>query len=142
MNKKDLRSKYKNLKISNINFRSSEAILKIKENTIYRSAKTILAYIPLSGEVDISELITTNKQKKIFIASIDFIVSEPIDLALIPGVAFDKYNYRLGRGLGWYDKLLKQNPHIYKIGICYKEQLIDKLPTEDHDIKMDEVIYC
>ena len=65
-----------------------------------------------------------------------------IDLAIIPGVAFDKQNNRMGRGKAYYDKILKQmKSNTFLIGICYDFQLVDKVPVELHDITMDKVIY-
>lgn len=68
---------------------------------------------------------------------------EAIDLAVIPGVAFDKEGGRLGRGKGYYDRLLgriRAHRDIYKIGICFDFQMVDKVPATAHDIRMDEVI--
>ena len=65
---------------------------------------------------------------------------EKIDVAVVPGVGFDRKNNRLGRGKGYYDKLLCQIPDVYRIGICFPFQFFDKLPCEEHDIKMHEVI--
>jgi 5-formyltetrahydrofolate cyclo-ligase len=64
---------------------------------------------------------------------------EDIELIIIPGVAFDKQKNRLGRGKGYYDKLLS-NTEAFKIGICYDFQLVDEISTDAHDIKMDIVI--
>lgn len=58
---------------------------------------------------------------------------------IVPGLLFDKSNNRLGYGGGYYDKYLS-NLDIYKIGICYSCFLINKIDTENHDIKMDLVI--
>ena len=63
-----------------------------------------------------------------------------IDLAIIPGVAFDHLKNRLGRGKGYYDNFLK-NKFIFKIGVCFEFQLLDKIPTTNDDIKMDLIIY-
>jgi 5-formyltetrahydrofolate cyclo-ligase len=63
-----------------------------------------------------------------------------IDLAVIPGVAFDRLGARLGRGKGYYDRLLSQMPNAYKIGICFPFQLLERLPSEPHDVLMNEVI--
>ena len=63
-----------------------------------------------------------------------------IDLAIIPGVAFDVHGNRLGRGKGYYDRLLPRLPHIYKIGICFPFQLLEEVPTEALDVRMDEVL--
>lgn len=62
-----------------------------------------------------------------------------IDLMLIPGVAFDKDNNRLGYGKGYYDKYLERID-TYKVGVCFSEQIIPKLDTECYDIKMDLII--
>ena len=62
-----------------------------------------------------------------------------IDLILVPGVAFDKSGNRLGRGKGYYDKVLKLTG-AYKLGICFDFQLVERVPVEPHDVKMDRVV--
>lgn len=62
-----------------------------------------------------------------------------IDLAVIPGMAFDKDGHRLGRGKGYYDKLLPYIPAV-KIGICFPFQLIEEVPAEPFDICMNTII--
>lgn len=64
-----------------------------------------------------------------------------IDLAVIPGVAFDRHGNRLGRGKGYYDRLLPFLATTYKLGICFPYQLLESIPTEPFDICMDEVLY-
>lgn len=61
-----------------------------------------------------------------------------IALAIIPGVSFDAEGNRLGRGKGYYDRLLPQLS-AHKIGICFQFQVADSLPAETFDIQMDEV---
>ncbi len=61
-----------------------------------------------------------------------------IEFAVIPGVSFDKQGNRLGRGKGYYDRLLPLL-HTYNIGICYDFQVSEEIPTEPFDRKMDEV---
>lgn len=69
---------------------------------------------------------------------------EKIDCILVPGLGFDNNHQRIGYGKGHYDRLLEQvktlslAPAI--IGLGFKEQLIEKIPCELHDIKMDELI--
>jgi 5-formyltetrahydrofolate cyclo-ligase len=65
---------------------------------------------------------------------------DTIDVAIIPGMAFDAEGHRLGRGKGYYDRFLSRVPHLYKIGLCFSWQLVDHVPYDEHDIKMDEVI--
>ena len=62
-----------------------------------------------------------------------------IDLILVPGVAFDKSGNRLGRGKGYYDKVLKQTGAC-KVGVCFDFQLVERVPVEPHDVKMDRVV--
>lgn len=69
-----------------------------------------------------------------------FLNLDQIDVAVIPGMAFDDYGNRLGRGKGYYDRLLKKIPQCYKIGICFDFQKFTHIPTGPYDIKMDEVI--
>lgn len=63
-----------------------------------------------------------------------------IDLAVVPGVAFDHDGNRMGRGKGYYDRFLPLVPQAYKLGICFTFQKVDSIPTDEHDIRMDEVI--
>lgn len=64
---------------------------------------------------------------------------DKIETAVIPGVAFDEKGHRLGRGGGYYDRLLPRL-RAYKLGICFPFQLLDNIPGEAYDIMMDEVI--
>lgn len=76
-----------------------------------------------------------------------FGVSEPLssceeiplsqfDLVLVPGVAFDLNGNRLGRGKGFYDRILAEASGI-KCGVGYDFQLLETIPTEAHDAKVD-----
>lgn len=65
---------------------------------------------------------------------------EAIDLALIPGVAFDAAGHRLGRGRGYYDRFLTACPLVYKVGVCFPFQRVAEVPSEAHDVCMDEII--
>jgi 5-formyltetrahydrofolate cyclo-ligase len=57
---------------------------------------------------------------------------ESFNLVLVPGVAFDFSGHRLGRGQGFYDRLLEKVTGI-KCGVGYDFQLLEKIPTEPHD---------
>ncbi len=69
-----------------------------------------------------------------------FMAKDEIDLILIPGIAFDKENNRMGRGKAYYDRLL-QSLSAYKVGICFNFQILDAVPIDEHDIKMDAIVY-
>lgn len=68
---------------------------------------------------------------------------EDIDLIIVPGVAFDKSNNRLGRGRGYYDRFLTDIPaRIPTLGLAFDFQLVDQLShLEKHDIKVSQVIF-
>lgn len=60
-------------------------------------------------------------------------------LGIIPGVSFDVNLNRLGRGKGYYDRVLAKLPDMFKIGICFPFQLQNEIPTTNHDIAMNMV---
>lgn len=64
-----------------------------------------------------------------------------VDFCLIPGLAFDLANNRLGRGCGHYDRFLKKLPRARLIGVCFYEQIQKQFsfPIDYWDISMDEV---
>lgn len=60
-----------------------------------------------------------------------------IELALVPGIAFDRFNQRLGRGKGYYDRFLAELPQVSAYGLGFLEQLSDEpLPISPHDIPL------
>lgn len=64
-----------------------------------------------------------------------------IDLAVVPGIGFDKNLNRLGYGGGFYDKLLPHIPKgVKKIALCFDIQVIDMIPVSKNDIKVDLLI--
>lgn len=66
-----------------------------------------------------------------------------IDVFFCPGLAFDARGGRLGRGKGFYDRMLATaRPDALKIGVCHISQRVDDSFAEPHDIAMDEVIFC
>ncbi len=59
---------------------------------------------------------------------------------IVPCVAADKFGYRLGYGQGWYDRFLLQQPEAIAIGVCYENCIVDKLPSEPHDIALRYIV--
>ena len=169
MNKNDIRKIMldKRRKINNKDYLSTIIVSKIIDLDIYKKAKAIAIYKSLDSEVNTNDLIIESLKSKVVLLprivnnEIVFIeinknteyiksrigVLEPIgnvydgsiDLIIVPGISFDKELNRLGFGMGYYDKYLSKK-NIYKIGICFDNQVIDLLPTDDNDIKMDLVI--
>lgn len=64
------------------------------------------------------------------------------DLIVVPGVAFTADGYRLGRGRGYYDRLLSRPAfaHAYTLGYAFPFQIVESLPVEPHDVKLCEVL--
>lgn len=149
--------------------RSLEVLSIIEISGIFQDAKNILIYNNMKDEVDTSLLIDKWKEEKTFYLPVvidedivfreyssssqfkkstfgilepigkNFIDYKRIDLIIVPGMAFDRNKNRLGRGKGYYDRFLK-NINAPKMGICFDFQLIDKVPVEPNDVKMDYVI--
>ncbi|GGG89046.1 5-formyltetrahydrofolate cyclo-ligase [Polaribacter pacificus] len=63
------------------------------------------------------------------------------DLIIVPGLAFDENNYRLGYGGGYYDTFLEQHPNAFKVGIFYPFQKVAKVPIEPHDVSLDQILF-
>lgn len=78
-----------------------------------------------------------------------FQANEPVDLILMPGLAFDLVGRRLGRGGGYYDTFLKNyllhaegrgwKPPLL-VGLAYSLQVVDKVPTDAKDIPVDGLV--
>lgn len=154
-----------------LNELSTEIVHLLKSQDQFINSKVILLYHSLPDEVDTHELIDNLAQTKEVILPVvvgdllelrkytgkesliksSYDILEPtgplftdykrIDLAVIPGVAFDYKGNRLGRGKGYYDKLLP-NITAYKMGICFSFQYLanELIPTTEFDIPVDQVI--
>lgn len=62
-----------------------------------------------------------------------------IDLIVVPGVGYDPKGNRVGRGKGYYDRLLPESKAT-KIGVAYDFQIVDEIDAEPHDVRVDIVI--
>lgn len=121
-----------------------------------KSFKTIAIYESMSDEVFTESIISKLREiwytvvtpqvisetEMIFIDEKYEIHEEKIDLMLIPGRAFSRAGKRLGRGKGYYDRYLskKVSKNTEKIGVCFDFQIKKDIPTEKHDIRMDNII--
>ena len=66
---------------------------------------------------------------------------EDIDIMVVPGIAFDGHCRRLGQGGGYYDRILpKLPPSCLTLGVCFEEQLVDRVPCDVHDKRVDYVV--
>ncbi|WP_281643909.1 5-formyltetrahydrofolate cyclo-ligase [Bacteroides zoogleoformans] len=149
---------------------SVEILAALEAHPAFRAANTVLLYHSLKDEVDTHDFIRKwSRTKRILLPVVvgndlelrvyngpeglisgAYDIKEPtgapfcdynsIDLILVPGVAFDRNGNRLGRGKGYYDRLLPNIPSAYKAGICFPYQLVEEVPSEPFDVRMDEVI--
>jgi 5-formyltetrahydrofolate cyclo-ligase len=64
-----------------------------------------------------------------------------LDVVVVPGLAFTADGRRLGQGGGHYDRFLRGlRPGCVTVGAGFAEQLVDDLPTEPHDVRLDLVV--
>lgn len=109
---------------------------------------SVALFKSLSCEIDTSLLVT--RFKSVLLPDADPVIyaqqilDSGIKFVIIPGLAFDKQGHRLGRGGGYYDRCLKilrqaiSPPKI--IGLCLKQQILEEIPVEPHDQKVDQVL--
>lgn len=65
---------------------------------------------------------------------------DEIGLIIVPGLAFDLEGRRLGRGKAYYDRFLNSTKAI-RAAVCFRSQIVDRVPSEPHDLKMNHVIF-
>ncbi len=141
---------------------------KLEKHRLFIEAETVMLYSSLPDEVQTHDFLQKwRNEKKIILPTVvgddiipvelsketdfavgDFNILEPqnepyegcYDLIVVPGVAFDRNGNRIGRGKGYYDRFLCKHLDVKRIGICFDFQLVAEVPTEDNDIKMNEII--
>ena len=166
--RKQIREEKKNQHPDVLRTNSAVLLRQIENHPNFIASKTILLFYSLGDEVYTHDFVEKwHSTKKILLPVVQgdilvlrhytgkeclqagaFNIEEPIgknftdydeiELAVIPGVSFDKQGNRLGRGKGYYDKLLPLL-HSYNIGICHQFQAREDIPAEPFDRKMDEV---
>ena len=147
---------------------SEQIMAKLERHPDFINAERVMLYSALPDEVQTQAFLEKWHLKKTIIlptvvgddiipveladnvvfAEGDFHIPEPqnhpytgdFDLIVVPGMAFDRSGHRLGRGKGYYDRVLAQHPHVHTIGLCFDFQLLPEIPCEPHDRIIDEVI--
>ena len=142
---------------------------KVINNKDILSSKTLLIYISINSEVDTTKIINyflntkniavpkiiDNDMFFCYVTNLNeltpgkYNIPEPTNenivtdfdnaICIVPGICYDKENYRIGYGKGYYDRFLSKNK-IKTIGLCYKECMIEKIDNDKYDYKIDEVI--
>ncbi len=62
------------------------------------------------------------------------------DLIIVPGLAFDDNNFRLGYGGGYYDNFIAGHKEAFKVGVFYPFQKVNAVPLESHDERLSKII--
>jgi len=128
---------------------SDEICERVLEMTEWAEAQTAVLFIPLPSEPVITPLKLDCDARKISCVNIpqnpksepDLHLPDTIDLILVPGLAFSRDRHRLGRGGGFFDKLLGgRAAQAFKLGICFSFQVVDAMPTESHDVVMNAIV--
>jgi 5-formyltetrahydrofolate cyclo-ligase len=167
--RKTIRAKKKELGKEQLLTMSLPITELIEANKQYHEAPIVMLYHPLWDEVDVRPLFdrALASGKRVILPTVkgddiipveitsdtqwvvgDFDILEPvaepyqgnIDLIVIPGVAFDLSLNRLGRGKGYYDRFLSHHLNAYRLGVCFKFQIVPEVPTEPFDLPMHELI--
>lgn len=144
---------------------------RIENWEIFQESETVLTYMPIKSEVDLTPLLARHLQKRWALPRIipeqdhrmvfhlydarrlvrhSFGMEEPaadspivspneIQLALVPGLAFDRSGWRLGYGGGYYDRFLEEF-HGISAGIVFQALLLNAIPHSALDIPMNWVI--
>ncbi|MFC1691186.1 5-formyltetrahydrofolate cyclo-ligase [Nanoarchaeota archaeon] len=68
-----------------------------------------------------------------------FFDEDNLDVVIVPGIAFDERKNRIGYGKGFYDEFLKKTKAA-KIAFALELQVLDKIPQDPHDEKVDIII--
>lgn len=63
-----------------------------------------------------------------------------VEMVFCPGIAFDLNRARIGHGEGFYDKFLSELKDVLKVGLAFEFQIVDELPVEKHDVRMDYIV--
>jgi len=152
--------------------RASQSICERLENwMIFRQSQTILTYMPIKGEVDLTSLLDRHPEKYWVLPRIipeenhrmvfhaydagrlvrhPFGMAEPaadlpavppgaIQLALVPGLAFDRHGWRLGYGGGYFDRFLQKFAGV-SVGVVFGALLLDAIPHSQLDVAMQWIV--
>lgn len=123
-----------------------EHVMRLRE---WQEAQSVVLFLPLPSEPVTEPLRLDCEARNVSVFVIpqtartetELHLPEAMDLMLVPGLAFSRDRHRLGRGGGFFDRLLAgRAAQAFKVGVCFSFQLLDSVPAEAHDILMDVVV--
>ena len=168
--RKEIRAEIAKLSADEKQTLSAQIFSKIATLSKLEEASVVALFVSLHDEPQTAEFIESllHKNKRVVVPRIEgdemnfydisegvkigsFGIMEPtskepiepseIDVMIVPGVVFTLNGARCGRGKGFYDKYLSRNGfRAHTIGVCYPCQIVENLPTEEHDRVLDCVI--
>ncbi|MBD3296294.1 MAG: 5-formyltetrahydrofolate cyclo-ligase [Candidatus Omnitrophica bacterium] len=126
------------------------ATMELIRTALTGGKKIAVPYLETGApDIKVSELRAINDLEKgpygIYQPEKDSVKAVPlkeIELVIVPAVAFDPSNMRLGRGKGYYDRFLSREEMVYArtIGLAFSFQIVDRLPSAPHDRPVSRVI--
>jgi 5-formyltetrahydrofolate cyclo-ligase len=148
--KEELRRENKAIRLSmnreEVSLKSQIICQKLLSELENSNIKTVLVYQPIANLKEVDPVLFIEKVSGVKISTLQSSKDQKLppakyDLILVPTLAFDKNNYRLGWGGGFYDRLLVNRPQAQKIGLCFSNGFVSGgLPREPHDIPLDKII--
>lgn len=146
--RKQIREEVKRMSAADRDTQSLFICLQILGTAEWQEAQTVMLYNALPDEVSLQLLIddASGSGKEVIIpeqgANAPIIPDEvltQIDFAIIPGRAFTRNGKRMGRGGGWYDRILHKMK-CPRWGVAFNCQMKKDIPTDEWDVKMNKVV--
>lgn len=142
--KAELRRAYRALRrgIDDAAERSERICAALVEHPSVVAATTVMIFDAIVGEPDLGVLRRHCEQRGVVVVVPE---EDPdpggVDVIVVPGVAFTAGGDRLGQGGGWYDRFLERiDDATVTIGVGFAEQIVETLPVEAHDRRLDAVL--
>ena len=129
--------------------RSLKICNRVLELPVWKRARVVVVFEPSQCEPEIAPLIADLCRRGSEIITIlptargqhDIAIFAPIDLVLVPGIAFTRAGARIGRGAGFFDRFLAHRAaRAIKIGIAFSFQIVESIPLDRYDVKLDLVV--
>ncbi len=122
--------------------RSARIVQRLTALDVVVQARRVLVYDSIVGEVETAGLAGWCIEHAIETAvPEDGVDAAWPDVIIVPGTAFTTHGERVGQGGGWYDRFLAgRRDDAVLIGVAFAPQIVESLPTEEHDITLDLVV--
>jgi 5-formyltetrahydrofolate cyclo-ligase len=144
LSKAELRTEMRRMRraIEDVDDRSRLIWARVTALDRLRSARRLMVFTSIPGEPDTAPFIRWcgSQDKGVALPEGGPDPKWP-DVVIVPGLAFTAAGERLGQGGGWYDRFLAEcRDDCVAVGVGFREQVLDSLPTEDHDVVLDLVV--